>query len=1287
MHRSKRLAILLAVSLFMGSTVGTSAMAAETAEEVTSVATEEDASSEAGEEDTSSQVSEEDESEAAVVEETEVTAPNDKEEETEAGQEVVSDGGEAADDNEDAVDIQDEKGDEEILEETDTESQDKTEEDIPAEEPVVESEADTQEVSNEAALATSSYLSDETIGEGYLDATEMFVGDELAIHLDSNYLYYKFTPEEDGIYTFVVYNQGPMDPNACLYNDDLELIATNGGDINYELINITERLEASRTYYLRVRADRGDGDRTLQLKRTSFYARAAKNYFYSSYGEEITLSVVAISDNTVEYQWYDDYHNLIEGEESADYTFAPNKLGYYEYTCEVTDGIENITIGFNLEIINRVHAEAVCESFDVSPGEEVTLEVNAYTDDGSAPIYEWRKGYYTVIEGETGNSLTVTADGNSEYCCKVYTSGSPASPGSDEGSSEYLYFYIHVNNQLVVYPEGAGEDSNGNKLKEVTCNVNGSDPITLRVIAVALDTEGLEFTWDKEIVSSSGWPNTVYERLDADGDSIVVSEPKTGLYTCWVSDRFGNGERVYFHLVGNSGNNLSVYPEGAGMTHGKTDKYAYIPYQTSGTVTLRPIVSADDTDGMNYEWYEWTYDLGFWDKTEQYDGQSEITVDYVDYTKMFKCVVTDQYGNHDYAIFEIVKNNLRVSSANGEVEHEGGNNSRITVVKSKGEDLTLKTIVTADDTSNIEYNWWLTVDDFQVNNLSDTDTCVVTREYAARYTCEVKDGYDNRFLMQYYVITGCEEHTYGDWTITKEPTCTEEGSQERVCTVCGAKETEVIPAKGHVWEEEYRVDIEATCVDEGYESIHCSVCHESNPDTVRVIERKAHDFSDWKVIEEPTCTRDGSQERVCNNCGYKETETIPAPGHKWDTEYTVDQEPTCTHVGYESIHCTICHIFDEGTVREIPKKEHTCEEWTVTKEATCTEDGSREGVCEYCGTEMTETIPSTGHIWNDYYTRDVEPTETEEGSESKHCSVCDAIDESTVRPIPVLVGKWMQDRNGWWYDRGNGTYPKDGFEEIKGVTYYFDASGYMKTGWVKDDGDWYYFAASGAMVKDNWQQSGSTWYYFGEDGKMLTGLQEINGTSYFFEASGAMATGWQQIDGDWYFFNAGGAMVKGNWQQSGSTWYYFGEDGKMLTGLQEVNGTSYFFKDSGAMATGWQQLDGTWYYFNAGGAMVHGWQKIGNVWYYFGDEGEMYTGLQDIGDATYYFNASGAMLTGWQKIDEAWCYFEASGAMVRSRWVGDYYLDEYGEMATDRWIGEYYVGPDGKWVPGMEKVN
>ena len=40
------------------------------------------------------------------------------------------------------------------------------------------------------------------------------------------------------------------------------------------------------------------------------------------------------------------------------------------------------------------------------------------------------------------------------------------------------------------------------------------------------------------------------------------------------------------------------------------------------------------------------------------------------------------------------------------------------------------------------------------------------------------------------------EHSFGEWTVTTEPTCTEDGSKERVCE-CGEKETEVIPALGH----------------------------------------------------------------------------------------------------------------------------------------------------------------------------------------------------------------------------------------------------------------------------------------------------------------------------------------------------------------------------------------------------------------------------------------------------------------------------------------------------------
>ena len=67
-------------------------------------------------------------------------------------------------------------------------------------------------------------------------------------------------------------------------------------------------------------------------------------------------------------------------------------------------------------------------------------------------------------------------------------------------------------------------------------------------------------------------------------------------------------------------------------------------------------------------------------------------------------------------------------------------------------------------------------------------------------------------------------HTWSDWTVTKEATCTEEGSKERVCE-CGEKETEVIPALGHNWDEgEVHY---ATCTEDGYTTYTCLRCGET----------------------------------------------------------------------------------------------------------------------------------------------------------------------------------------------------------------------------------------------------------------------------------------------------------------------------------------------------------------------------------------------------------------------------------------------------------------------------
>lgn len=43
-------------------------------------------------------------------------------------------------------------------------------------------------------------------------------------------------------------------------------------------------------------------------------------------------------------------------------------------------------------------------------------------------------------------------------------------------------------------------------------------------------------------------------------------------------------------------------------------------------------------------------------------------------------------------------------------------------------------------------------------------------------------------------------HTYGDWLTTKEPSCTEAGSQVRICSLCSYAQTAAAPALGHTTE-------------------------------------------------------------------------------------------------------------------------------------------------------------------------------------------------------------------------------------------------------------------------------------------------------------------------------------------------------------------------------------------------------------------------------------------------------------------------------------------------------
>ena len=68
-------------------------------------------------------------------------------------------------------------------------------------------------------------------------------------------------------------------------------------------------------------------------------------------------------------------------------------------------------------------------------------------------------------------------------------------------------------------------------------------------------------------------------------------------------------------------------------------------------------------------------------------------------------------------------------------------------------------------------------------------------------------------------------HSYGEWDVTKQSTCTAKGSKERYCS-CGEKQTESIEMLNHEFGA-WKVVKEATCNAEGVKAQYCS-CGESN---------------------------------------------------------------------------------------------------------------------------------------------------------------------------------------------------------------------------------------------------------------------------------------------------------------------------------------------------------------------------------------------------------------------------------------------------------------------------
>lgn len=245
------------------------------------------------------------------------------------------------------------------------------------------------------------------------------------------------------------------------------------------------------------------------------------------------------------------------------------------------------------------------------------------------------------------------------------------------------------------------------------------------------------------------------------------------------------------------------------------------------------------------------------------------------------------------------------------------------------------------------------------------------------------------FEINMKAVNGDESHTHSyAETIIKEPTCTEEGEKKLTCS-CGDTKTEVLPATGHhivdgsctdcdvivktvddlvagdvsfekgtilsvketdtlkvndivvpernfTFDEEgeYKVTVETTDPADPLRPIIINI----NITIIINQETHTHNYTET-IIKNATCTEDGEKKLTCS-CGDSKTESIPSTGHNYG------DDDKCTNCGELN-----------------PNHKHNYTE-TIIKEATCTEDGEKRLTCS-CGDSKTETIPATGHNYDD----------------------------------------------------------------------------------------------------------------------------------------------------------------------------------------------------------------------------------------------------------------------------------------------------------------------------------
>ena len=290
-----------------------------------------------------------------------------------------------------------------------------------------------------------------------------------------------------------------------------------------------------------------------------------------------------------------------------------------------------------------------------------------------------------------------------------------------------------------------------------------------------------------------------------------------------------------------------------------------------------------------------------------------------------------------------------------------------------------------------------------VNKLENyaNDIRRITFKNGGSLTVKIYPTYNPSVARTYKFTCGCTSHTYGSAVITKQPTCTSEGTKTKTCTQCGATVTETIAKLSH----SYTATVVApTCTTNGYTLHKCSVCGTSYKDSTT--KATGHSYGNSVVTKQPTCTAEGTAIKTCTKCNATVTETIPKASHKYADTVVA---PTCTTDGYTLHKCSVCGTsYKDSTTKATG---HSYGNSVVTKQPTCTSEGTAIKTCTKCNATVTEKLPAKGHtaVTDKGYPATCTTAGKTDGS---HCSVC-----NTVIKVQTVINATGHKSSGWIVDK------------------------------------------------------------------------------------------------------------------------------------------------------------------------------------------------------------------------------------------------------------------------------